>query len=132
MDRQATESLARFCIAQRSAFDADDWFLRSETDGKAVALAARFLSMTSWYGHDDALVEIAAKITPDLDGGPGLYAESQAAGFDWPYFSTTVRIGITLHQVRQASAVPHPAPHPGHRPANLQGDLFEDRSKFRA
>lgn len=128
MDRQATEFLAQFCIAQRSAFDADEWFLRSETDGKAVALAARFLSMTSWYGHDDALVEIAAKITPALDGGTGLYAESQAAGFDWPYFSTTVRIGITLRQVRQASATTHPSGHP----TRLQGDLFEERSEFRA
>lgn len=120
MDRQATESLAGFCIRQRNALDPDDWYLRSETDGKAVALAARFLSLTNWYGHDDELVEIAAKVHPTLDGSASLYSEAQAIGFDWPHFSTTVRIGITLEQVQRA------APRPPSR-RGAQSELFDDR-----
>ena len=119
MDRQATESLARFCIQQRNAFDPDDWYQRSETDGKVVALAAKYLSMTSWYGHDDELVDIAAKIHPGLESGAGLYGEAQAMGFDWPYLSTSVRIGIALQQVQQA--VPP-----------TQRELFEHTSELRA
>lgn len=127
MDRQATESLARFCIEQRSAFDADDWFLRSETDGMAVALAAKYLSMTSWYGNARDLVEVAAKIHPSLDDGAGLYCEAQASGFDWPYFSTTVRIGIALQQVQQSAAAIAPAG-PDHAAiVTTQRDLFDDR-----
>ena len=124
MDRQATESLARFCIEQRNAFDPDDWFLRSETDGKVVALAAKYLSMTSWYGHDEELVEIAAKIHPALENGAGLYCEAQAMGFDWPHLSTSVRIGIALLQVQQAAA---PAVFTGGMPRR-QPDLFDDRA----
>lgn len=117
MDRQATESLARFCIEQRNDLDPDDWYQRSESDGKAVALAARFLSMTSWYGHDDELVEIAAKIDPALEANPSLYSQAQAMGFDWPHFSTTVRIGIALQQVQRAAA-----------PVG-QRELFDDRRR---
>jgi hypothetical protein len=117
MDRQATESLARFCIEQRNALDPDDWYQRSETDGKVVALAAKFLSMTSWYGHDDELVEIATKIHPALDGSSSLYCEAQAMAFDWPHFSTTVRIGIALQQVQRAAA-------PGG-----QCELFDERRR---
>lgn len=124
MDRQATESLARFCIEQRNEFDPDEWFRRSETDGKIVALAAKYLSMTSWYGHDEELVEVAAKIYPDLENGAGLYGEAQAMSFDWPHLSTTVRVGIALRQVQQAAApvVQRAAP------ATRQSELFDERA----
>lgn len=124
MDRQSTESLARFCIEQRRNFDPDDWFQRSETDGRVVALAAKYLSMTSWYGHDEALVEVAAKIYPDLDNGAGLFCEAQAMGFDWPYLSTAVRIGIALQQVQYAAA---PITIES-KPAAPQRELFDDRA----
>lgn len=92
MDRQGAESLAQFCIAQRNAFDAQQWLARGDTDGKALALAAKYLSMTSWYGHEAELEGIAVRIYADV--GDSLFKESRSLEFDLPHFSTTVRLGI--------------------------------------
>lgn len=95
MDRQAAaKSLAQFCIAQRSAFDAGQWLARRQIDGKAVALAAKYLSMTSWYGHEEELERIAVAIYARGVGDDALFSESKSQDFDLPYFSTTVRLGV--------------------------------------
>jgi hypothetical protein len=88
------ESLVQFCIAQRRAFDIAAWFAKFEDEGEAVALAAKYLSMTSWYGHEAELEEVAAATHVFADNSNGLHLESQAVGFDLNYFSTRVRIGI--------------------------------------
>jgi hypothetical protein len=89
----STESLAQFCIAQRDAFNRDDWYARFNIDSKAVALAAKYLSMTSWYGHEEELEQIA--VAMDTFGNSyGPLRESRAIGFDLPHFSYTVRSGI--------------------------------------
>jgi hypothetical protein len=95
-----TDSLAQFCIAQRDAFNRDDWYARFNVDRKAVALAARYLSMTSWYGHEEELEQIAVA-TDAFDNSYGLHRESQAIGFDLPHFSYTVRSGIAQAHIRQ-------------------------------
>lgn len=92
MKRQGAESLAQFCIAQRNAFDPQQWLARRDTDGKALALAAKYLSMTSWYGHEAELEGIALQIYADV--GDSLFKESRSLEFDLPHFSTTVRLGI--------------------------------------
>jgi len=94
MDRHGAESLAQFCIAQRNAFDSQQWLARKEIDGKAVALAAKYLSMTSWYGHEAELESIAVEIYAAATGSDALFSESKSLEFDLPHFSTTVRIGV--------------------------------------
>ncbi|MDD5248331.1 MAG: hypothetical protein PHY45_05070 [Rhodocyclaceae bacterium] len=92
--KRAIESLVQFCIAQRNAFDIAAWFAKFEDEGEAVALAAKYLSMTSWYGHEAELEQVAAATHVFADNSNGLHLESQAVGFDLNYFSTRVRIGI--------------------------------------
>lgn len=92
MDRHGTESLAQFCIAQRNAFDREQWLARREQDGKALALAAKYLSMTSWYGHEAELESIAIEVYGSV--GDSLFSESKSMEFDLPHFSTTVRMGV--------------------------------------
>jgi len=94
MNISATQSLVQFCIAQRNAFDADAWHAQSNIDPKAVGLAAKYLSMTSWYGHEEELAHIAVALQGRAESSLGLYRESQEIGFDLPYFSVRVRIGI--------------------------------------
>ena len=100
MDNRNAGSLAQFCIDQYHEFDAGDWHLRLDIDGKAVALAAKYLSMTSWYGHELALERIAAASYPLNDTSHGLHRESHAIGFDLPHFSVMVRIGIAKARQR--------------------------------
>lgn len=88
-----TESLAQFCIAQSDAFNRDDWYARFNIDGKAVALAAKYLSRTSWYGHEEELEQIAIAMDA-FDNSYGLHRESRAIGFDLAHFSYTVRRGL--------------------------------------
>ena len=94
-----TESLAQFCIAQRDAFNSDDWYARFNVDSKAVALAAKYLSMTSWYGHEDELEQIAVSMDA-FDNGYGPLRESRAIGFDLLHFSYTVRSGIAQAHIK--------------------------------
>lgn len=93
MDRTTTDSLAKFCAAQRSHFERDDWLAWSDINGSALALAAKYLSMTSWYGHEEELEEIA-KRKDFSEQSTGLYQESKAINFDLPYFSAKVRVNV--------------------------------------
>lgn len=90
-----TDVLAKFCIEQSTFFDTHDWLLLSDFDDKRVALVARYLSMTSWYGHELDLEAIAERIHAFEGNSPGLYSESRLLEFNLPYFSATVRIGVT-------------------------------------
>lgn len=105
MKKPAEQSLAQFCIAQRSAFDSQQWLARKEVDGKAVALAAKYLSMTSWYGHEDELERIAIAVFAADGRDQVLFSESKSQDFDLPHFSTTVRLGVAQqHADRELSA----------------------------
>ena len=95
----STESLTQFCIAQRDAFNRDDWYARFNIDSKAIALVARYLSMTSWYGHEEELERIAVA-TDACEISCGLHRESWAMGFDLPHFSYTVRRGIARAHIK--------------------------------
>lgn len=103
MNKRAFDSLTQFCADQSNAFDPRAWTGRSAVDGKAVAMAAKYLSMTSWYGHEAALEGIAATIQGDIANGAGFYRELEAIGFDLGHFSAAVRCGIALRQEAQPS-----------------------------
>ncbi len=99
MNKQTTDTLARFCIAQSDTFNPNDWFYLNDIDEKAVALAAKYLSMTSWYGHEDSLEKIAEKMHPFIQNSTGLHIESRLIDFDLPYFSSIVRMGIAKSRI---------------------------------
>lgn len=120
MDRRATEMLAQFCIAQRNSFDPHDWYVRFDIDGPAVALAAKYLSMTSWYGHEEELEQIVAGTHLFADNSAGLHRESQLVAFDLPYFSAKVRLGIV------AAMLPRPAPRRERRHQRSVAPLGQD------
>ncbi len=99
------DSLVQFCIDQRCAFDAAAWLEKFEEMGEPVALAAKYLSMTSWYGNEVELERVAAATHVFADNSNGLHVESQALGFDLHTFSLKLRLGLA-----QARRVP-PAKH---------------------
>lgn len=94
MNKDMADSLAQFCIAQRNAFESRQWVERKDIDGRAVALAAKYLSMTKWYGHGTELETIAVEIYSSISSGDPLFNESKLLDFDLPHFSTTVRLGV--------------------------------------
>jgi hypothetical protein len=97
MDKRKTDSLAHFCAVQRNNFKLEDWLTWSDTDREALALVAKYLSMTSWYGHADELEEIARR--NHFSGQSiGLHCESQAIKFDLSYFSAKVRMNVARCQ----------------------------------
>lgn len=108
MGMLTTEALARFCIEQSLFFDSHDWLLLSEFDEKKVALAAKYLSMTSWYGHEEDLEAIAGYSHIFDRSSAGLNCESRLLEFDLLQFSATVRMGVTrarAHVQAQATKV---------------------------
>lgn len=94
MRRDMADSLAQFCIAQRDAFDRRQWLARQDIDGKAIALAAKYLSMTKWYGHGKELETLAVELYSRVAASGRLFSESKMLDFDLPHFSTTVRLGV--------------------------------------
>ena len=94
MDKLALDSLAQFCAEQQRSFDPEAWIDRTAVDGKGIAVVAKYLSMTSWYGHEEQLEGIAAGIS-DL---AGFHRELQAAGLDLTKLSATLRQSIALRQ----------------------------------
>ncbi len=62
MEHDALAEIEEFCAAQYYAFDAGEWLARAQRDGSSVAAAAEYLALTSWYGHEDELAVIAARI----------------------------------------------------------------------
>ncbi|OIQ90699.1 hypothetical protein GALL_274290 [mine drainage metagenome] len=94
MDKLALDALARFCAEQQRRFDPEAWIGRTAIDGKGIAVVAKYLSMTSWYGHEEQLEGIAADIS-DL---AGFQRELQAAGLDLTKLSAKLRHSIALGQ----------------------------------
>jgi hypothetical protein len=99
MDQPVLDSLARFCAEQRQAFTPEAWRRRGGADGRTIAVVAKYLSMTSWYGHEDELMHIASEIDPAVSDDAGFNMESQAIGFDLQHFSASVRYRLALHKV---------------------------------
>ena len=62
MEHDALPGIEEFCAAQYYAFDAAAWLARAQRDGAHVAAAAEYLALTSWYGHEDELAAVAARI----------------------------------------------------------------------
>jgi hypothetical protein len=88
------DSLVQFSIEQRRTFDAGAWLAKFEEKGEAVALAAKYLSMTSWYGHEAELEYVTEATHAFADNSNGLHLESRAMGFDLHTFSLRVRLGL--------------------------------------
>ncbi len=100
MHTQSLDSIAHFCIDQYSAFDANAWIRRGTADAKLVAVAAKYLSMTSWFGNKAALERIATQIDADMASSTKFNRELRAIGLDHlAFFSETVRCGITAEKL---------------------------------
>ena len=105
MDKYAFESLARFCANQRRAFFPDAWIERSIVDGKALAVAAMYLSMTGWYGYENELKSVAAKVETQMLSTTGFHRELNSIDFDLGRFSARVRYEIATQDNRGKDSV---------------------------
>ena len=94
MNTQAYESIAQFCVEQYDKFDPQAWKRRSVADRKLVAVAAKYLSMTSWFGYESELEQIADEIDAALADSAEFYRELGSIGLDLALFSASVRCGI--------------------------------------
>lgn len=116
MNEQETVALAQFCADQYYAFDPRAWARRGQYDRNASTVAAMYLSMTSWYGHESDLERIAADARALYASGEEFRRTAQANTFDPKLFSSMVRAEIasrrgdplpvlqTIHQHRNSAA----------------------------
>ena len=101
MNTQAYESIAQFCVEQHGSFDPHAWKRRSVADRKLVAVTAKYLSMTSWFGHEDHLERIAVDIDAGLADDMEFNRELGSIGLDLALFSASVRCGIAARKQPQ-------------------------------
>jgi hypothetical protein len=101
MNQQESEALAQFCADQYFSFDSRAWARRARYDRNSSTVAAMYLAMTSWYGHEDELERIAADSRAMHASGEAFRRTSQASSFDPSVFSQQVRAEIARR--RQSS-----------------------------
>ena len=102
MGKQALTTLARFCASQRAAFDLRAWLAERTFDRRDLAIAALYLSMTSWYGYEGSLRRIAEELHPGIASGGVFSEEIQAMEFDLAHFSGTTRYLILQSALEQS------------------------------
>jgi hypothetical protein len=103
MSKQEANALAQFCADQYYAFDAKMWRQRNTEDSNASAVAAMYLAMTSWYGHEEQLESIAAESRSIHANGADFQRAAQSNGLDLANFSASVRYAIALKRINGAS-----------------------------
>lgn len=108
MNKPDAEALAQFCIDQHDAFAADAWLRRGINDN-ASTVAAMYLSMTSWYGHEEELERIATCARDAHANGAAFQRAVQSSGLNLVHFSATVRRGIALKRTGAVIAEAKPA-----------------------
>lgn len=89
MDRVSEEKVLDFCQSQYHVFDKDAWLRLDHADKKELALTAIFLAALPWYGHEEALVEVAEKLFPGI--GENMTAAIIEKKFDCGRFSAMLR-----------------------------------------
>jgi hypothetical protein len=109
VNNRAIESLVQFCAEQNGAFDSAAWIDECPADRRVVAVVAAYLSMTSWYGHEEELERIALGLNASILSFSWFCSEAQAIGLDLKTFSATLRHRIAVRQVggqKRASSLP--------------------------
>lgn len=93
MLRAAESDLLDFCARQRTEFDPVDWHPHTDPERQRLALVARLLAGTRWYGHRDRLFRVAAELDPK--GADEVVARIQALDFDCPRFVQMLEARLT-------------------------------------
>jgi len=105
MNEQESVALAQFCADQYYAFDARAWQRRSRYDRNASTVAAMYLSMTTWYGHEEELERIAADARALYASGEVFQRTAQTSAFNPESFSKLVRSEIAARQAARHAPV---------------------------
>ena len=98
MHPEESRALAQFCADQYFAFDARAWKRRSQYDHHASTIAALYLAMTTWYGHEAELERIAADAGA-LNAGSDALRRPQQGSFDADQFAAMVRSEISRRRM---------------------------------
>jgi hypothetical protein len=104
MEQHVLDFLTRFCAGQQEAFDGRAWLGRTDVDVRAVSVAAKYLSMTSWYGHEDDLERIATELNSRIGSREAFHREVEDIGFDLRHFSAAIRYEIARQRMGRAPA----------------------------
>ncbi len=89
MTRDSESGFIGFCARQQGAFEADDWLRNDSVDREEKTIACLFLSGTDWYGHRQALAQVAERLLP---GAEAQFASLvQRVKFDFIRFSNLLR-----------------------------------------
>lgn len=91
MDTQEFEELVQFCAEQHFAFDAEKWLLNNFQNSHTTFVAAKYLSMTSWYGYAEQLENISARAQEIPENNSRI---PPAGDFDIARFSGVTRLKI--------------------------------------
>lgn len=96
MNTHTTDALAQFCSEQYFSFDPQKWTVQNHYDINALKVLARYLSQTSWYGHEEDLEHLFGQAADRCS--VSVTKEDSKTFVDLAYFSVTVRCRIAALQ----------------------------------
>jgi hypothetical protein len=105
MTRDEHTRLVDFCAVQHTYFDVDAWMIATNVDShwrRHIALAARFLSLTHWYGDvasDAILTKIAFSLEPELMVLENFTKLCKDEDFDCGHFSAALKVQISKRRL---------------------------------
>jgi len=98
MTRESEEILLSFCARQREQFDMEEWLKVPHPSRDEFMVVILFLAGVDWFGHRNALMEIAKQMEPASIGH--LSEVVRRTGFDLSRFSNMLR-----RQIKHESAI---------------------------
>ena len=106
MDKPLIQSLSTFCADQHELFDRDAWIAKGSRESagyrQALAVVAKYLSTTIWYGHAEDLDAVATGLHPPL-AEPGEFERvAKESAFDAGRFSGALRYQVARRQMQRA------------------------------
>ena len=99
MDKHDLELLTEFCTEQRWNFDPKAWQLAQRIDSRLLAVTARYLSLTSWYGHEQELEVIGEALLPGVSNKRRFDGVLEELSVDIPYLSATIRYRSEMRRI---------------------------------
>ena len=92
MTREAELQLLEFCARQRENFSPPEWRHFDSVTKDTLATAALFLAGVDWYGQEEHLSRVAARLRPDCVGN--FSAMVKRCNFDCARFSSMLKMRL--------------------------------------
>jgi hypothetical protein len=97
MTRNEFDVLIKFCAEQHNSFNESSWISVPNVNRELLAVSAKFLSVSHWFGHEDELTKLAEKIDGNMISMDYFTKQAVLLGFEFGKFSSSLKVEVLKH-----------------------------------